>query len=79
MGDVYRARDSELNRKVAIKILPNEFSNDQERVARFHREAQSIAALNHWNIAATKSSATLGTDVVPRRGWSSKPYLANHG
>jgi serine/threonine-protein kinase len=52
MGEVYRARDSKLNREVAIKILPDEFSNDPERVARFHREAQSIAALNHPNIAA---------------------------
>jgi serine/threonine protein kinase len=52
MGEVYRARDSKLNRDVAIKTLPDEFSNDQERVARFHREAQSIAALNHQNIAA---------------------------
>jgi serine/threonine-protein kinase len=52
MGEVYRARDSKLNREVAIKILPDEFSSDPERVARFHREAQSIAALNHPNIAA---------------------------
>jgi serine/threonine protein kinase len=52
MGEVYRARDSKLNREVAIKILPEEFSQDRERVTRFHREAQSIAALNHPNIAA---------------------------
>jgi serine/threonine protein kinase len=52
MGEVYRARDNKLNREVAIKVLPREFSNDAERVARFHREAQSIAALNHPNIAA---------------------------
>src|SRR5262249_53253572 len=52
MGEVYRARDNKLNREVAIKILPAKFSNDEERVARFHREAQSIAALNHPNIAA---------------------------
>src|SRR5215510_15780336 len=52
MGEVYRARDTKLKREVAIKILPDEFSNDAERVARFHREAQAIAALNHPNIAA---------------------------
>jgi len=52
MGEVYRARDRKLNREVAIKILPDEFSSDAERVARFNREAQSIAALNHSNIAA---------------------------
>jgi len=52
MGEVYRARDNKLNREVAIKLLSQQFSNDKERVARFHREAQSIAALNHPNIAA---------------------------
>jgi serine/threonine protein kinase/Tol biopolymer transport system component len=52
MGEVYRARDSKLNREVAIKILPEEFSQDRERITRFHREARSIAALNHANIAA---------------------------
>src|SRR5262249_4414029 len=52
MGEGYRARDTKLKREVAIKILPDEFSNDAERVARFHREAQAIAALNHPNIAA---------------------------
>jgi eukaryotic-like serine/threonine-protein kinase len=52
MGEVYRARDSKLNREVAIKILPEEFSQDRERVSRFLREAQSVAALNHTNIAA---------------------------
>jgi serine/threonine protein kinase len=51
MGEVYRARDSKLNREVAIKILPEEFTTDPDRVTRFHREAQSVAALNHPNIA----------------------------
>src|SRR2546425_1032016 len=52
MGEVYRARDTKLKRDVAIKILPEEFSRDPERIARFHREARAIAALNHANIAA---------------------------
>src|SRR5436309_8948854 len=52
MGEVYRARDSRLKRDVAIKILPDEFSRDPERVSRFHREAEALAALNHPNIAA---------------------------
>src|SRR5215813_4979803 len=52
MGEVYRARDTKLNRDVAIKVLPDVFANDPERIARFHREAQSVAALNHPNIAA---------------------------
>src|SRR3989475_914158 len=52
MGEVYRARDTKLKRDVAIKILPEEFSLDPERIAPFHREARAIAALNHANIAA---------------------------
>jgi serine/threonine protein kinase len=52
MGEVYRARDSKLGREVAIKILPEAFAADPDRVARFQREAQVLAALNHPNIAA---------------------------
>jgi serine/threonine protein kinase len=51
MGEVYRARDSKLKREVAIKILPEEFSRDADRVSRFQREAEALAALNHQNIA----------------------------
>jgi len=52
MGEVYRARDSKLNRDVALKILPGMFTNDQERMARFRREAQVLASLNHPNIGS---------------------------
>src|SRR6516164_2859888 len=52
MGEVYRARDTKLKREVAIKILPEEFSLDADRVARFQREAEVLASLNHPNIAA---------------------------
>jgi eukaryotic-like serine/threonine-protein kinase len=52
MGEVYRAHDTRLNRDVAIKVLPDVFANDPERITRFHREAQSVAALNHPNIGA---------------------------
>src|SRR6201982_2480306 len=52
MGAVYRATDTKLNREVAIKILPEAFAQDAERMARFTREAQVLASLNHPNIAA---------------------------
>jgi serine/threonine-protein kinase len=52
MGEVYRARDTRLHRDVALKILPEAFARDPERVARFKREAHVLASLNHSNIAA---------------------------
>ncbi len=52
MGEVYRARDTKLDRDVAIKVLPDTFARDPERIARFQREAKVLASLNHPNIAA---------------------------
>ena len=52
MGEVYRGRDSRLNRDVALKVLPAAFTGDPDRLARFKREAQVLAALSHQNIAA---------------------------
>jgi serine/threonine-protein kinase len=51
MGEVYRARDTKLKREVALKVLPDSFAGDPERMARFQREAEVLAALNHPNIA----------------------------
>ncbi len=51
MGEVYRARDTKLDRDVAIKVLPGAFTADAERLARFEREAKLLASLNHPNIA----------------------------
>ena len=52
MGEVYLAKDTNLDREVAIKVLPSAFSEDTERLARFEREARLLASLNHTNIAA---------------------------
>src|SRR5215813_2806212 len=52
MGEVYRARDTRLQRTVAMKVIPQEFAQDGQRMARFQREAQVLASLNHPNIAS---------------------------
>ena len=51
MGEVYRARDAKLGRDVALKVLPEAFARDTDRMARFQREAKVLASLNHPNIA----------------------------
>ena len=55
MGEVFRARDTKLNRDVAIKVLPAAFADDPERLVRFTREAETLASLNRTNIATTGS------------------------
>ncbi|MEJ2077931.1 MAG: protein kinase [Acidobacteriota bacterium] len=52
MGEVYRATDTRLNRQVALKVLPEVFAEDEQRMRRFEREAQVLASLNHPNIAS---------------------------
>jgi serine/threonine protein kinase/Tol biopolymer transport system component len=67
MGEVYRARDTTLDREVAIKRLPDALANDPERLARFEREAKALAALNHPNVAQIYAveSGTLVMELVP--------------
>jgi serine/threonine protein kinase len=59
MGDVYQATDTKLGRSVAIKVLPDAFSHDTERLARFQHEARVLASLNHPNIAAIHGVETV--------------------
>ncbi len=63
MGDVYRARDARLQRDVAIKVLPEVLTRDTERLARFEREAQAVAALSHPNILAIHDFGIDGSTV----------------
>jgi serine/threonine protein kinase len=64
MGEVYRARDARLGRDVALKILPDTFANDPERLARFEREAKTLASLNHPNIAQIYGFEQSGTTAA---------------
>ena len=65
MGEVYRAVDTNLNREVAIKVLPPEVAGNPERLARFRREAHLLASLNHQNIAAIYGHSMV--QRLPRR------------
>ena len=64
MGEVYRARDTKLNRDVALKVLPDTFAADPDRLARFRREAQVLASLNHPNIAAIYGFEDSGSTLI---------------
>ena len=64
MGEVYRAKDTNLGRDVAIKVLPEAFAQDPERLARFEREAKTLASLNHPNIAIIHGLERAGGGVL---------------
>ena len=63
MGRVYRARDTKLQRQVAIKVLPDDVAGDPDRIARFEREARTLAALNHPHIAQIYGTEQSGGDA----------------
>ena len=65
MGDVYRARDTKLGRDVALKVLPDAFASDRDRLSRFRREAQVLASLNHPNIAHVYGLEESGPSTGP--------------
>src|SRR5262245_26720911 len=64
MGEVYSACDTTLDRKVALKVLPDTFAADSERLARFEREAKTLAALNHPRIATIHAIERSGTTLA---------------
>jgi len=62
MGEVYQARDTTLDRDVALKVLPEAFTSDPDRLARFEREAKVLASLNHPNIGSIYGRVESGLD-----------------
>ena len=82
MGDVYLAEDTELDRKVALKVLPAELAESEERRARFKREAKAIAALNHPNIVTVHSVEEAGVHFITMewlKGKTPTELLPKHG
>ncbi len=83
MGEVWRAEDEKLGREVALKVLPEEFATDPDRMARFEREAKVLASLNHPNIAhlyglesAVPSGAREAESIVSAAGSGTKSETA---
>jgi serine/threonine-protein kinase len=78
MGEVWRATDEKLGRDVALKVLPEEFAKDPERMARFEREAKVLASLNHPNIATIYGLETIesGTETETETGTGNTTFLA---
>src|SRR5262245_44393508 len=77
MGESYRATDSDLHRSVAIKVLPDEFAVDAERLARFEREARTLASLNHPGIAIIHGFEKTGSSRALVMEFVDGPTLAD--
>ncbi|MSV32977.1 MAG: hypothetical protein EXQ57_10715, partial [Bryobacterales bacterium] len=78
MGEVYRARDLQLKRDVALKVLPSVFASDPDRLARFQREAELLASLDHPNIGHIYGIAQAGRDWALVLALIEGPTLADH-
>ena len=76
MGQVYRARDTKLGRDVALKILPAAVAHDADRLARFEREAKTLASLNHANIAQIYDAGRLRQEPATASQGGEVAYLA---
>jgi Tol biopolymer transport system component len=76
MGEVYRARDTRLEREVAIKILPQALAHDQDRLRRFEQEARAVAALNHPNLLTVFDVGTASVACAPAPGQPAAPSAA---
>src|SRR5688572_16128528 len=79
MGEVYRARDAKLHRDVALKVLPEAFAADADRLARFAREAQVLASLNHPNIAQIYGIEQNALVMELVEGEDLSQIIASHG
>src|SRR6266404_3736521 len=77
MGEVYRARDTRLGRDVALKILPESFARDGDRLRRFEQETRAVAALNHPNILALFDIGTHNQSPLKEGQHSGSPFLVS--